>query len=130
MKDQKTEEQKTEEQKPYLKHKKPNISPGKWEYRKNMAGCYEIGTGWGCGAHPMIASCNSAYFTEGQRRANARAISAVPDLLNEAYATYLMLIAHPQYVVEKDQEFIDRVDGLEKSLIKAGYEYDKIGVES
>lgn len=54
---------------------------------------------------------------------NAQAISALPKLLSEAYSTYLMLRAHPQYMVEDDQEFIDRVEGLEEALEKAGYEF-------
>lgn len=53
---------------------------------------------------------------------NAKAISALPDILSEAYSVYLMLSAHPQHVIEQDQEFVDRVDGLHEALTKAGYE--------
>lgn len=108
--------------------KKPNITEGPWRLLSNDDNWFHITAKdttsenslvqvltWKHGKHP-VKECNERW------KADAQAISAVPKLLKEAYITYLMLLAHPEYRIEENQEFIDRVNGLHKALEKAGYE--------
>lgn len=51
--------------------------------------------------------------------ANAQLIAAAPEMLQRLKSVQLMLMAHPDYVVNENQEFIDQVDSIEEVVAKA-----------
>lgn len=63
--------------------------------------------------------CNITTRDTERSRLNACLIAAAPEMLQRLKSVQLMLMAHPDYVVNENQEFIDQVDSIEEVIAKA-----------
>ena len=98
--------------------KRPNITPGKWSIGINPGEVFSADRNKRIVDNSYVPTeCSRVEYSEQERVDNARAIAALPDLLEALEACLLRLDAH-------DDQSAPECTQARKALIKAGYTLD------